>query len=1092
VERSHAGAEPSKMIPDGLLRPEVKNLLSGLKDFQLATVEYVFRRLYLDPDPVSRFLIADEVGLGKTLVARGIIAKAVDLLWDREKRIDIVYICSNQEIAQQNIDRLNITNERKFQHASRATLLPVRIQQLNNNNLNFVSLTPNTSFKLSSQTGQDYERVVLYYMLLETWNTTEEMLGFILRGDVQSHNWDDCLTWVNPDSIDSSLHLRFLKELEDRPDLEKLFQSLSEDVRLGITHSDAHFRWKRNDFIGKMRHLLARTSLSALEPDLVILDEFQRFKYLLDQNNEVSLLAQELFNFPRVKVILLSATPYKMYTLQGEEGEDHSQDFQRTVNFLLNGKTEDLEIFQSSISDYRKAFLSLGLRTEGGSQLRTAKLTLETVLRKVIVRTERLAATEDRNGMLLDKAGTMKQVHSDDLAAYVYLDRIARMVQAEDQVEYWKSSSYPLNLMEGYKFKQKFITACENAPSEGLYHSLEKAEPYLLHWKDIQAYQEIDPANARLRALSEETINRGSWKWLWLPPSMPYYHLEGPFAGADPRGSSKALVFSAWRIVPKVISVLLSYEAERRMLENKDLDFDYSELTKKRRGLLNFAFSNERLTGMPVFCLLYPCLTLAREFDPLAYSRKYSQGSFASSFYPLARVRLRVQSLLDWAMADLPPGGNDQVDERWYWAALALLDRRFENQAVSSWLNSQGDNDNWRRMLDSDLDEEGSTITFQWFPKHIDEFARAYFEPERLDLGRMPDDLAEILALIAFASPAVCTLRAMMRITGAKEGSPSFLAGAARAGLGFRTLFNQPDSVALLQSEYPKDVYWKAVLDYGVAGNLQAVMDEYVHVLLESLGLLGHPLEECASKLGSTIRQAISLRASPLRFDEVLLRDQTSKIDIESHGIRCRYAVRFGDEKAEDLRGEARDTDVRIAFNSPFRPFVLATTSVGQEGLDFHQYCHRVVHWNLPSNPVDLEQREGRVHRYKGHVIRRNLAEKYGFFSLDIPFEDLTDPWRHLFDKAKEDRKEGENELVPYWIFEGGSYRIERIVPMLPLSREIRQYERLKKSLVAYRSVIGQARQEELINFLNQQLSKEEIDLLVRDYSINLSPLNDS
>jgi len=28
------------------------------------------------------------------------------------------------------------------------------------------------------------------------------------------------------------------------------------------------------------------------------------------------------------------------------------------------------------------------------------------------------------------------------------------------------------------------------------------------------------------------------------------------------------------------------------------------------------------------------------------------------------------------------------------------------------------------------------------------------------------------------------------------------------------------------------------------------------------------------------------------------------------------------------------------------------------EGLDFHHYCHAIVHWNLPSNPVDLEQRE--------------------------------------------------------------------------------------------------------------------------------------
>ncbi|MFP4250993.1 MAG: phospholipase D family protein, partial [Armatimonadota bacterium] len=51
-------------------------------------------------------------------------------------------------------------------------------------------------------------------------------------------------------------------------------------------------------------------------------------------------------------------------------------------------------------------------------------------------------------------------------------------------------------------------------------------------------------------------------------------------------------------------------------------------------------------------------------------------------------------------------------------------------------------------------------------------------------------------------------------------------------------------------------------------------------------------------------------------------------------GVRCRYALRFGDLRSED-RTVARRGDVRQAFNSPFRPFILATTSIGQEGLDF-------------------------------------------------------------------------------------------------------------------------------------------------------------
>src|SRR5947209_8034228 len=91
------------MPPRDDRKPETASILAHLKDFQRATVEYVFHRMYLDKDYVHRFLVADEVGLGKTLVARGIIAKAIDHLWDRNQRIDIVYVCSNADIARQNI-----------------------------------------------------------------------------------------------------------------------------------------------------------------------------------------------------------------------------------------------------------------------------------------------------------------------------------------------------------------------------------------------------------------------------------------------------------------------------------------------------------------------------------------------------------------------------------------------------------------------------------------------------------------------------------------------------------------------------------------------------------------------------------------------------------------------------------------------------------------------------------------------------------------------------------------------------------------------------------------------------------------------------
>ena len=110
-------------------KPNCNEILKSLKDFQKETVDYVFRRLYTDDDCTRRFLVADEVGLGKTLVARGVIAKAIDHLWETVPRIDIIYICSNSNIASQNISKLNVLGDESAP-VSRISLLPSKIKNL--------------------------------------------------------------------------------------------------------------------------------------------------------------------------------------------------------------------------------------------------------------------------------------------------------------------------------------------------------------------------------------------------------------------------------------------------------------------------------------------------------------------------------------------------------------------------------------------------------------------------------------------------------------------------------------------------------------------------------------------------------------------------------------------------------------------------------------------------------------------------------------------------------------------------------------------------------------------------------------------------
>lgn len=192
---------------------------------------------------------------------------------------------------------------------------------------------------------------------------------------------------------------------------------------------------------------------------------------------------------------------------------------------------------------------------------------------------------------------------------------------------------------------------------------------------------------------------------------------------------------------------------------------------------------------------------------------------------------------------------------------------------------------------------------------------------------------------------------------------------------------------------------------------------------------------------------------------------------------------------AEEEKGIRRTALVQAAFKSPFRPFVLASTSIGQEGLDFHPYCARIVHWNLPRNPVDIEQREGRVHRFKNHAVRRNVAAVQGGTAELLSTQ--RSHWTAMFSAAQADEiaSGGAGDIIPYWIYPGGS-KIERVVLMPPFSREVERYDNLKKSLATYRLAFGQPRQDELIELFSGMTEEEIAEL--SSLQLSLRPPEDA
>ncbi|MDA3875248.1 MAG: hypothetical protein PF795_14970 [Kiritimatiellae bacterium] len=105
------------------------------------------------------------------------------------------------------------------------------------------------------------------------------------------------------------------------------------------------------------------------------------------------------------------------------------------------------------------------------------------------------------------------------------------------------------------------------------------------------------------------------------------------------------------------------------------------------------------------------------------------------------------------------------------------------------------------------------------------------------------------------------------------------------------------------------------------------------------------------------------------------------------------------------------------------------------------------MHRNLPGNPIDLEQREGRINRFKGLVVRQQLALRYAN-ELRRSFTH-GDPWDDLFKLAdiRERQSSGKCELIPYWHTDTDEVAIERMIPMYPFSQDQVRLERILKTL---------------------------------------------
>ncbi len=1108
-----------------MIASAINAALAGLKDFQRATVDTVYQRLFVADQ--KSMLVADEVGLGKTIVAKGIIAMA---LRERLKKgintpFKVTYVCSNQIIADENVAKLNIFPEIDLVQSlvRRIAYLAYAPGQDNTNyaqNLVLNVLTPGTSFRVSSGTGTQYERAIIYSLLSEDAEMASRRNGLacLLRGSVQKEI-DDLRRWMEdqrrwqlrdglaepfldsarkrtlkPKDAPSAYALLGASEAKKLSLYEATFQ-MSEILR---ANNENMHRQACNEVGGALRRTLIDACLRYVDADLFILDEFQRFRNLIDPDSmeEETEIARRIFNNRRARILLLSATPFKAFTgdIDLSNGEDHYRDFRTVIRFL----TGDDEITLHKYDSHRQAlYHQLFSLQKGALELDSLhREEIERILRPIICRTERQIVAADAGAMISDKwRRELLRFDLRDVHNYIATDQITKWMSLAYEgkrhvigrpVAYCKSAPHPFSYLDGYALKRLLKdcrrndgvrTALRNNPDAWL--DLRKINRYKLVVGTSCDHKSLLCSHAPLMKLVEEAIGPSGSKLLWIPPSLPYYKLEGAFK--DTLGFSKTLVFSGWIMVPRMIASLLSYEVERQTIGNPKSREEEREASARRYfiprdkpnykrhpvPLLVFRSEEKDVTtakSMSNFCTIYPSITLASIYDPAVEQAQHKSAN---------EVRKALSDRISATIkeAELCKFENREgFPEKWYWAAPALLDwaNKSSRLIISYWI--------------SDLLESWSKADHEAVGKrlHWEELQRGFLNPEQLKLGRMPHDLGEVLADMAMGSAAIVSLRTLLQLfpENNERVTKEHLRGAYEIADEFLNLFNKPESICAVRMAYEPQDYWRQVLRYCADGCLQSVMDEYGHLTKGQKTTMKSTIEHIVNTVNITV--------SSINVDSL-----ATFIKGKPQRMRCHYAVDFGNQKLETEEGQKRATNIRENFNSPFRPFVLATTSIGQEGLDFHQYCRKIVHWNLPGNPIDLEQREGRINRFKSLVIRQELAHKYGPRLGSEPKN--REIWEDIFKIAQKEEQtsKGKCELVPYWHVDTEKVKIERIIPMYPFSRDQGKLDTILKTLALYRLAFGQPRQVELIeHLLAKDFTPEEIESIRKNLLIDLSPVS--
>jgi len=1082
--------------------------VSELQEFQKAAVERICDQLN-SKGGSSRFLLADEVGLGKTMVARGVIEE-LRRRADSRKGSVCVYLCSNLEIAEQNRDKLQnkkqdaLKKERSREPPARLTLIPLRAAEIHKarakRKAQLFVFTPGTSLHVVGATGIKSERRMLLACL---YGREPHRIGAKLKDWIEffrcgaGQNWESLCSSrelqreviaMNESGLYRKLIARWNQAMvsvrlqgEPAHAERKLLGALEQIVaELAAEPADKaelrRVRRNRNAVIGVLRKGVAEAAIDFLAPDLVLIDEFQRFKEVIELAEKKTELACRMFDGigkpPRV--LILSATPYKAVTFDHEQ-EDHYKDFRRTLSFLLAsrpGKKEWLDDIDKELRDFKEQLTgdSVDLPVLIG-----LKDKLERRLKEVMCRTERNRYVFDEHKGIEEcpdfhLASKLPTPDPEALAEFVSLRSYLQIHEKGERpfpsvIDFWKSCSSVISFMDaGYVLIRRLKEKNARVDARLL---RQESELKGLGQRNLKFQMLL----SRIGEGSDSRAENRRWRFLWTRPTYRYYRDEF-FLDAEP---TKFLVFSRWRFVPKAISFVVSGEFEPASLRRYN--------------------SRKQAIDLNAECLKVcaPLLSLAEIVDPAAWSatvRRSKEGAEPKTSQLRHHVRQEFKRLLREAGIPIVK----KAPRKAYWPALFELERHHLRRLHDATTSASPSPPDWEAIFPAAVEAEKGNLEASDRAKEFLDRILPWVTARKAEGSKIvfPAAMLEDAVTLTLASPAICLMRASRSLF-THESFGGLDAVAKVCFQQLRSYFNKGYVQEIVRRHARTGRYADRVLRYCFDAHFQAVIDEYAYLVRNVL-----QRDELSDFL-EHIGRALAVGSGTPNINVPTSRG--GRIQEKRSQRPVHFALAFGEESQLDESVESRasrKTSIRESFNSPFWPFVLATTSIGQEGLDFHLYCRDVMHWNLPSNPVDLEQREGRINRFDGLVVRRNIAIDHPFESIAWTESSPKNFWGRVFEEVlthptgNQHLKHG---LFPHWVFEpvrGEPVRIRRHLAIFEGSRDRTHYERLKKYLFYYRLAFGQARQQDLLDKIVDHPHEARLRKDLQACMINLSPFSDS